>query len=72
MAKTSERHTSNKAGVRSLAQKSDNSRHLFGTQPAARKKEGAFAREGGPKKRGRKAGTEATRPGKAAALDRMK
>ena len=58
--------------LRSLAQKSDNSRHSFDTQPAARAKEGAFGAEAGPKKVRRQPGTETARSGKAAALRRVK
>jgi hypothetical protein len=65
MADERERQTSNKAGLRSLGKKMDNSRHGFDEQPASRKTAGAFGQEeqmrGGP-----------TTPGKRASLGRMK
>lgn len=71
MAKATNRQTSNKAGVKSLAKKQDNSRHGFGTQPAARKVAGASGQE--DRVRGA-AGerAEAARGGKGAALRKMK
>ena len=45
MANERERLTSNKAGVKSLGKKLDNSRHGFKQQPAAGKIAGAFAHE---------------------------
>ena len=45
MATERERQTSNKAGVKSLAKKLDNSRHGFNEQPASRKIAGAFGHE---------------------------
>ena len=60
-----------KAGVKSLAKKMDNSRHAFGEQPAARKKEGAFSRESGARG-ARRSATGTSRPGKTAAMDRIR
>ena len=40
-----DRHTSHKAGSRSIAQKSDESRYTDHSQPPARKVAGAFGRE---------------------------
>jgi hypothetical protein len=45
MADERERQTSNKAGVRSLGQKLDNTRHGFDEHPGSRKTAGAFGRE---------------------------
>ena len=45
MADERERQTSNKAGVRSLGQKLENSRHGFDEHPGSRKTAGAFGRE---------------------------
>ena len=45
MADERERQTSNKAGVRSLGQKLDNSRYGFDEHPGSRKTAGAFGRE---------------------------
>ena len=61
-----------KAGVKSLAKKMDNSRHGFGEQPAARKKEGAFARENAAPGGSRRNRTGTSRPGKTAAMDRVR
>ena len=73
MAKsTPNRQTSNKAGVTSTAKKVDNSRHGFDTHPASRKTAGAFGMEKGDRPVRRKAGTAATREGKATALRRVK
>ena len=62
--------TSRKAGVRSTAKKMDSTRHGFGTEPAARKADGAFGKEG----RGatRQPGAASAKPGRAAALREMK
>lgn len=46
MADERERQTSNKAGLRSLGKKLDNSRYGFDEHPASRKPAGAFGREG--------------------------
>jgi len=72
MATRDERQTSNKAGVRSTARKMDNSRHGFGQQPAARRKEGAFANE--ERMRGAALHPEegTTKPAKRGALSRMR
>lgn len=73
MAKsTPNRQTSNKAGVASTAKKLENSRHGFDTHPASRKIAGAFGEEKGENPVKRKAGTVATREGKASALRRVK
>jgi hypothetical protein len=71
MAKSTNRQTSNKAGVTSLAKKQDSTRHGFGTEPPARKVAGASGRE--DRVRGA-AGerAEAARGGKGAALRKMK
>jgi hypothetical protein len=69
MAKSAERQTSGKAGVRSTAKKMDSSRHGFGTEPAARKVTGAFGQEGTGSRR--KPGTATSRAGAAAALRGM-
>lgn len=67
--------SSNKAGLKSMGKKMDNSRHGFDTQPASRKAAGAFGAERG---RGtaavprRKAGTATRKTGKASALRRVK
>ena len=66
------RQTSNKAGVASTSRKLDNSRHGFDTQPATRKKGGAFGQEGKPASARRKAGTATAHEGKATALRRIK
>jgi len=73
MAKsTPNRQTSNKAGVTSTAKKAENSRYGFDTHPASRKIAGAFGQEKGDSPVKRKAGTAATREGKASALGRVK
>jgi hypothetical protein len=73
MAKsTPNRQTSGKAGVRSTAKKLDSSRHGFDTHPASRKIGGAYGQEKGNNPVRRKAGTAATREGKASALRRVK
>jgi hypothetical protein len=41
----SDRHTSHKAGSRSIAQKEDNTRYPDRSMPASRKVDGAFGRE---------------------------
>lgn len=45
MADERERQTSNKAGMRSLGQKLDNTRHGFDEHPGSRKTAGAFGKE---------------------------
>jgi hypothetical protein len=70
MAKTAERQTSRKAGVRSTAKKLDSTRHGFGQEPAARKVAGAFGQEGAGSRR--EPGTATSRAGAAAALRGMK
>ena len=45
MADERERQTSNKAGLRSLGKKLDNTRYGFNEHPASRKTAGAFGRE---------------------------
>ena len=73
MAKTSPGpQTSTKAGMRSLGKKMENSRHGFATQPASRKKAGAFAQESRATSSRSEAGTSTTHAGKAAALRRVK
>lgn len=47
MADERERQTSNKAGLRSLGKKLDNSRYGFNEHPGSRKTAGAFGREKG-------------------------
>ena len=47
MADERERQTSNKAGLRSLGKKMENSRYGFDEHPASRKTAGAFGRERG-------------------------
>lgn len=47
MADERERQTSNKAGLRSLGKKLDNSRYGFDEHPGSRKTAGAFGREKG-------------------------
>ena len=71
MANATNRQTSNKAGVRSLAKKQDSTRHGFRPEPAARKVAGASGHE--DRVRG-SAGesAEAARGGKGAALRKMK
>ena len=71
MAKsTRERQTSTKAGVTSLAQKTDNARHGFKAQPASKKVAGASGAEGrGAKRQG---GASTPKTGKTAALRSMK
>jgi hypothetical protein len=62
--------TSNKAGVRSSAEKTDTSRHGFDEHPASRQKGGAFGEEGGRKAEPPVPGTASPR-GKGAALDKL-
>jgi hypothetical protein len=69
---TPNRQSSNKSGVRSTSNKIANSRHGFETQPASRKKGGAFGHEKGDEPMKRKAGTASTREGKSAALQRTR
>jgi len=45
MAKATNRQTSNKAGMTSLAKKQDSTRHGFRTEPPARKVAGANGQE---------------------------
>jgi hypothetical protein len=70
--KTAARHSSGKAGLRSLGKKMDGSRHGFGTQPAARKKAGAYGKEDGRKARPKTAGTASRKPGKGGAIAKLK
>lgn len=71
MAKaTTNRQTSNKAGVRSTSKKEDNSRYRFGTQPASRKVAGASGLEGRGQRR--QGGAATAKAGKSAALRGMK
>ncbi len=68
-------HSSNKAGLKSLGKKMDNSRHGFDPQPAAGQPAGAFGQERGSVTRAvrqRKAGTATPKQGKASALRRVK
>jgi hypothetical protein len=69
MAREDERQTSNKAGLRSMGKKMDNSRHGFDEQPASRKVPGASGKEERLVAGRRQPGTEAVKRGKAAALD---
>jgi hypothetical protein len=46
---TRDRHTSHKAGMRSIAQKEDESRYPDRSTPSSRKVDGAFGREPRPK-----------------------
>ena len=67
--------SSNKAGLRSLGKKMDNSRHGFDTQPAARKVAGASGQERGHGTRAvreGKPGTATPKEGKASALRRVR
>jgi hypothetical protein len=68
MAKTN-RQTSNKAGVRSLAKKQDSTRHGFDVEPPARKVAGAFGKE--DRVRGGRTSESGSR-GKGAAIRKMK
>ena len=70
MADERERQTSNKAGVKSLAKKMDNSRHGFDEHPASSKTAGAFGREEGSGAEESAPGS--TRPAKQEPLGRMK
>jgi hypothetical protein len=73
MAKTESRQSSNKAGLKSLGKKLDNSRYGFAAQPASRKKAGAFGAERGRRGTARpQQGTATPKPGKASALRRVK
>jgi hypothetical protein len=74
MAKTTAagRQSSSKSGVKSLGKKMENSRYGFQSQPASHQKPGAFGQESRSTTGRTKAGTSATRPGKAAALRRVK
>ena len=60
------KQTSNKAGVRSLGEKLNNSRHGFEPHPGSGPVPGADGEE--PRKQRRQPGTASTRPGKAAAI----
>lgn len=62
--------TSNKAGVRSSAEKADSSRHGFDPHPASREKGGAFGEEDGRKAEPPVPGT-ASPGGKGTALDKL-
>ena len=64
--------SSNKAGLKSLGKKMDNSRYGFAAQPASRKKAGAFGAERGSRAVARQEGTATPKPGKASALRRVK
>ena len=72
MADERERQTSNKAGVKSLAKKMDNSRHGFDEHPATRKTPGAFGEEEHVEGSDRGSAKGSTRQGKLASLDRTK
>jgi hypothetical protein len=73
MAKTTtERQTSNKAGVASMGKKMDNTRHGFAASPSSKGVGGAFGAEDGSSPLKRKPGTAATRSGKASALGRVR
>jgi len=60
------KQTSRKAGVRSLGEKLNNSRHGFDSQPASRPVAGANGEE--PRRRRQQPGTATARAGKGAAL----
>lgn len=66
------RHSSGKAGLQSRGQKMDSSRHGFETQPASRKKAGAYGQEAGRKAKAKKAGTASRKGGKGEAIAKMK
>jgi hypothetical protein len=70
--KTMTGHRSGKAGLQSQGQKLDGSRHGFETQPAARKKAGAYAQEDGRKAKATKAGTASRKGGKGGAIANMR
>jgi len=72
MADERERQTSNKAGVKSLAKKMDNSRHGFDQHPATRKTPGAFGQEEHVEGAVRESPKGSARQGKTASLDRSK
>jgi hypothetical protein len=69
--KTMTTHSSGKAGVRSRGQKLAGSRHGLETQPASRRKAGAYGQEGGRKAKSRTAGTVSKR-GQGSAIAKMK
>jgi hypothetical protein len=62
--------TSKKMGVRSLAEKMENARHVFDPAPPTRRKPGAFGEEAGRKEEPAVPGT-ASPGGKGAAIARM-
>jgi hypothetical protein len=70
--KTAARHSSGKAGLRSRGKKLASSRHGFATQPASRKKAGAYGKEEGRKARPKTAGTASRKAGKGGAIAKMK
>ena len=72
MADERERQTSNKAGVKSLGKKLDNSRHGFNEQPASRKTAGAFGHEDRVRGPAHESSSGTTHKGKVASLGRMK
>ena len=72
MADERERQTSNKAGVKSLAKKLDNSRHGFNEQPASRKIAGAFGHEERVRGAAHESSSGTTHRAKVASLGRMK
>ena len=72
MANERERQTSNKAGVRSLAKKLDNTRHGFEEHPASRKTAGAFGHEERVRGVAHESSRGTTHKGKLASLGRMK
>jgi hypothetical protein len=72
MANERERQTSNKAGVKSLGKKLENSRHGFNEQPASRKTAGAFGHEERTRGVAHESATGTTHKGKLASLGRMK
>jgi hypothetical protein len=72
MADERERQTSNKAGLRSLGKKMENSRHGFDEHPASRKTAGAFGHEEKMRGSARESSTGTTRESKIRALGKMK
>jgi hypothetical protein len=72
LADERERQTSNKAGLRSLGKKMENSRYGFDEQPASRKTAGAFGHEERMRGSARDSSSGTTRESKIRALGRMK
>ena len=72
MADERERQTSNKAGVKSLAKKLENTRHGFDEHPGSRKTAGAFGHEDRERGAAHVSTTGTTHKGKLASLGRMR